>query len=201
VFKAQLKHCRAEAETNETDALVKDLMSKDFCKFWSKVKLRDKNYANYASAIDGACGTENICDHWENLYEQNFSRSMNCNNSEEEICLLRRMDNLCVAGNSNMFNEDLIRKAVFEKMLSKSCGPDELCAEHFRYAPLQVWGVLAKLFDACLAHCTLPQSIMNVNIMPIVKKRDWTANVVIIIALLRSQQLYQKFLNMHCWIF
>ena len=69
------------------------------------------------------------------------------------------------------FTSDTVMSAVQRIGLSKSKGPDGLTAEHFRFAPPTVWGMLANLFNSCLAHSFLPKHLLDVNIMPILKKK------------------------------
>jgi len=64
-----------------------------------------------------------------------------------------------------------IKLATSKIGLRKSTGPDKLKAEHYKYAPTNMFSSLAIFFYSCLAHCHLPLKMLDVNVKPILKKK------------------------------
>ena len=174
-FKSKLRQCRQSEEMQKANALVKDFMTKDFVRFWSRVKLYDKKQSAWSNKVDGYAGSNDICAFWADKYETHFSLPDDSIEQEEERRLFEKLDRTFLNNNARFFTSDTISSAIKKIGLGNSTGPDGLQAEHFRFAPPIVCSLLASVFNSCLAHSVLPDKLMAVNILPIVKKKGLDA--------------------------
>lgn len=58
--------------------------------------------------------------------------------------------------------------------LNEACGPDQLSAEHLRYANQRSHVLLSMCFTGFLKNRILPDSMLSVHLVPVVKeKKNW----------------------------
>lgn len=74
-----------------------------------------------------------------------------------------------------------------EPKTGKARGPDGLGAESFNYSSQEVVSILTNLFNKCMSHGYIPEPMMKVTIVPLLKKPTLDPTVLKIIA----QWLYQ----------
>ena len=66
---------------------------------------------------------------------------------------------------------DEVRTAIEKLALNKSCGPDQISAEHLRYSSHRASVLLALCFSGMLMHGILPDYMLSVLLVPVVKEK------------------------------
>ena len=54
---------------------------------------------------------------------------------------------------------------------NKACGPDNITAEHLKYASTRVSVLLSLCFTSLMAHGMLPDSMLPVTLVPVIKDK------------------------------
>ncbi len=136
-------------------------------KFWSTVKAQDGCNKEYtAQVLEGKVGEDQICEFWANHYENTF----NCNKDEEKKESVLSYISSCKSL-ANPVNFSMTSKIIQELKTGKAAGPDDLMAEHFKLASPLIADMLAVLIESCLCHGYVPDLVMRVKIVPILKKK------------------------------
>jgi len=143
IFKYELKSCKQNKELAETNAIAKDYLSKDFVSFWSKIRQHDKTRKNCPNLLDGKKSKQEICNHWADSYEKHFSVENDSSDKVDETNLFTRLALSKEHGHSLTFMAHDIKLATNKIGLGKSTGPDKLKAEHYKYAPTNMFSSLA----------------------------------------------------------
>ena len=61
---------------------------------------------------------------------------------------------------------------MIEKLdLNKTCGSDGICSEHLKYASNVLVPLLAMCFTSFISHGFLPESMLSVVLVPVVKDK------------------------------
>uniref|UniRef100_A0A8C2IQZ7 Uncharacterized protein n=1 Tax=Cyprinus carpio TaxID=7962 RepID=A0A8C2IQZ7_CYPCA len=61
--------------------------------------------------------------------------------------------------------------AIGKLVLNKSCGLDQITAEHLKFASHRLVVLLALCFTGMLIHGTLPSSMLSVLLVPVIKDK------------------------------
>ena len=157
-------------------------------------KVSCKKATSYVNKIGICVGEREICemrkDHFKLLYNSvpdRGDRSMfqqNCVTVEDVNC--------------NVTVRDIV-DAVCAQSKRKSAGPNGLFMESFIYACPELWIHLSLFFTACIKHCFLPDSFMNVVITPLVKNKGGNlTDINSSIEPLLCPMLTPKFLKGYC---
>jgi len=140
IFKHQLKRCREESDEERLGALAADLGGRDFPAFWQRVEESNGNVSECAEVVVSVNGAEDVCSLWADIFEKQFSL---CNTPvEAERDELLRLFDSANPRSCQKFTDYDVRCAVAKLSVGKSIGSDGF----------------------------LPQSILEVRIIPIVKK-------------------------------
>lgn len=167
-FKLTLTRCRKNENKRINDNLVMSLKEKSFQKFWSRVKQGDKGEAQPLSCtVDGVEGESDICEHWGGVYKKLFSEVKSNDN-------LAHVNNYIQMNKSNTevrFSPSDIFESIKILKCNKAVGSDLLQAEHLKYAGQSLLTPLCDLINAMISHSFIPDSVMRVVIIPILKKK------------------------------
>ncbi len=110
------------------------------------------------SSVEGVTGSENIADLWRKHYSDLF----NCVKSDDF-----NIGN--VSFNNEVIKAEEVTSAIGKLVLNKSCGPDQITAEHLKFASHRLVVLLALCFTGMLIHGTLPSSMLSVLLVPVIK--------------------------------
>ena len=69
-----------------------------------------------------------------------------------------------------------IRDVIKKLYYYKTCGIDNIYAEHFKYASSRVFPMLAMCFTGFLIHGTLPDTMIYVILVPVIKDKTGKIN-------------------------
>ena len=126
-FKFTLRKCRVDQDRINSDRLARNLLSKDNVCFWKEVnKLKGSTCHTLAFTVENVSGHSNICSMWKNHYETLLNSSSSTSVKKEV------MNRTKVCGNFTTVQPIDVYKCVNQLGNGKSCGVDNLQAEHFK---------------------------------------------------------------------
>ena len=167
-FKWALKKCKTNREQMCADAMAKSYGDKNYREFWKKIKKTNSSKAAQSDDIEGAHGEDEIKTLWANHFEDLF----NC---------VRDTKHKSFVDNS-LFEENLKEQFLFydvsqtSDMINrlpngKSEGHDGLSAEHIKLSSPKLSVLLTVLINAMILHGHVPDSLIKVILVPIVKNK------------------------------
>ena len=163
-FKLTLRNCKAEKERAVAGSLASNLLCKDSRIFWKEIEQIAGNKKSCpAQTIDGATGSQEICNMWKNHFTSLLSSYRDFSKKESVEKRIAAIDYV------DRYNPNDIAKAIKELKKNKSPGADTLSSEHFLYASEKLHVLISLLFNSVNIHGYLPTRLMETIIVPIVK--------------------------------
>ena len=167
-FKWGLKRCKKNKDEIVANKIAECMLTKNDKDFWKSVKARGKGKQSLPLSVGGCNGPKDICEMWKRHYENllnSVKNEMYKRSVESEIAKTKYDDlMLCTP-------EELV-KLIKELPLGKSCGPDNLCAEHLVYCDGRLPILLSLLFSSMFIHGFIPNMLMTTTIVPLVKDQN-----------------------------
>ena len=115
--------------------------------------------------IEGVSGEDNIAEMWKVHFETLF-------NSIDDVPSEHFHD----LENFDDVNVNDIEIAMKDLQLNKACGSDLIFAEHLKYASRCLLEYLCLCFSFFLAHGVIPDSMMSVTLVPVIKNKAGKIN-------------------------
>ncbi len=141
--------------------MVEKLFSNNVQGFWKEVKYLNGCTGSLPCTLEGVSGTDNIA----NLWKQHYCELFNCVKSDPYI--VGTIDNSDAVGITT--NE--VYQAITQLDNDKACGPDQITAEHLKFASPRVAALLAICFTGLMTHGLLPDSLLSVTLVPVIKDK------------------------------
>ena len=119
------------------------------------------------TCIDGISGADNIAQVWRDHYSDIF------NSVNQTIDVVYNVDESTDFGDVVVLSEG-VERAVRELVVNKSCGIDGIYAEHklMLYSSHVLFRLLALCMSSFLVHGVLPDEMMAVALVPIIKSKS-----------------------------
>ena len=150
------------------NSLAKKMQEHKVDVFWKQVKQMNNSKTPQPNNMEGVVGNGNIAKLWENQY------------SELLNCVRSNIQNVKFDMNSNSTGLTVtcaeIRDAICKLDAGKSCGADKIYAEHLKYAGNRVVPMLAVCLTWLLVHGVLPESMISVILVPVIKDKTGKIN-------------------------
>uniref|UniRef100_A0A8C6PLS6 Reverse transcriptase domain-containing protein n=1 Tax=Nothobranchius furzeri TaxID=105023 RepID=A0A8C6PLS6_NOTFU len=160
-FKNAVRYIKRNEQTMRANSLANKLKNNDVSEFWKELKRSCISKQLLPASIHGVSGDKNIVEAWRN----HFSRIFNHVNSD-------RFNLGNINYNHGMIvRADEVRLAIEKMSLNKACSPDPLSAEHMKYASCGAQVLLSLCFTGFLKHGILPDHMLSVLLVPIVKEK------------------------------
>ena len=165
-FKYALRFIKRNENTMRSDSLARKLQNNSPNDFWKEVRIMNNCKTSLPSNIDGVSGSEKISQLWTKHYYDLF----NCVKS----------NSFSVGSIDN--NEEVIvtpqevQDAVMKLGDNKASGLDNITAEHLKRASKKLYPLLAICFTGLLVHGILPDSILSVILVPVIKDKAGKLN-------------------------
>ena len=163
-FKGAMRFIRCNEDALRKDSLAQKLLCKNDKAFWKEIKLMNKSKLFLPNGIDGVTGSNNIVNMWKSQYNDLF----NClakYTTTNVLCQNVEYDLDVEVSHSEVIN------AIKELSDNTSCGLDGIHAEHLKHCCDIIIPLLSKFFTGLLVHGTLPESMIAVVLVPIVKTK------------------------------
>lgn len=168
-FKYALRFITRNENLLRKESLAKKLAQTNTKNFWNEIASINNCKVPLPSTIDNANTPKDILQVWENQFKNIF----NCipkKTYNEPFCLDTNYEKVKVTNSE-------IQDAIESLDLNKSCGLDGIFAEHLKYASSKLIPLLSLCFSGLLIHGILPDSLMAVIIVPVIKDKCGNVNV------------------------
>ena len=171
--RAQFKYALRSISRNEDklrkESMAKKLSEKKVTEFWKEVSMANNCKTPLPDDIDGTCGSDEIVKLWKKHFQDIFNCLNAQNVSPASYVLDEPINNITV-------NANMVKDAIKELGLNKSSGSDGITAEHLRHASEKLPHVLAMCITGFLTHGFLPDSMLSVIIVPVIKDKAGNIN-------------------------
>lgn len=161
-FKYALRYIKQHENKLRKDALAKKLADKSNNEFWKDIKNVNNVKTPLPNVIDGAIGGQEICELWR----KHFTSIFNCIKDD-----VRAINVNCSSDNNVTVTIHEVALAISKLDKNKSCGLDGIYAEHLIYCSNRLLLLLAFCITAFFVHGFLPDNMMSVVLVPIIKDK------------------------------
>ena len=160
-YKYALRYIKRNEHAMRANSMAEKLQKNNVDGFWKEVKVLNNSKMPMPSSIDGTTGPDNIAELWRRHYENIF----NCVKSDVfNLGEITSNDGVTV-------RYDEVKYAIEKLVLNKACGRDLITAEHLKHSSHRVSVLLALCFSGLLMHGILPESMLSVLLVPVVKNK------------------------------
>ena len=167
-FKLALRFIKRHENQLRQDAIANAMCEDSDGKFWNEIRKVSPNNIQLPTNIENASGKVEIADMWKG----HFKELLNClkDNNKQDLYSDIAFDPSIIVNPSEI--EDGINKLAG----GKSCAMDGVYAEHLKYCSTNYKALLAKCMTSFLVHGFLPDSLMSVVLVPIIKDKSGKIN-------------------------
>ena len=167
-FKLAMRFIKRHEDQLRQDAIANALCNDSDGKFWKEIKKLSPNNVPLPVSIDDATGKQEVADMWK----EHFKNLLNCVKGKNSSSLISD----CEFNPNSVISPGEIEDAINKLVGGKSCGLDGIYAEHLKYASNNYWTAIAKCVTSFLVHGYLPESLMSVILVPIIKDKSGKIN-------------------------
>ena len=167
-FKLALRFIKRHENQMRQDAIAEALCDESDGNFWREIKKVSRNDIPLPISIDDATGKKEVVDLWKNHFEQ----LLNCLKGKD----INGLSYECKLDPNMIINPGAIDDAINDLEVGKSCGLDGIYSEHLKYSSVTYRSLLAKCMTSFLVHGYLPDSLMFVVLVPIIKDKSGKIN-------------------------
>ena len=169
-FKCALRHIKRNESDLRKESLARKLSQLSKNGFWREISSINNSKIMLPASIENATGAEEITGLWKNHYESLF----NC---------LKKNNTQCYNSVNDKFSDmkvtvNEVIDAIKNLELNKSCGADNIYAEHLKYASERLIPILSMCFTGFFVHGFLPTSLLAVVLVPIIKNKAGNVNSI-----------------------
>ena len=168
-FKYALRYITKNEDQMRKEALARNLSNKKTTEFWKEISVANNCKTPLPDNIEKANGPTEIAELWKNHFQEIF----NCLRTKEEHSI---SDNLEDTTSNISISPCIVKDAIKELGLNKSCGLDGIMAEHLKYASQRLHYLLSMCLTGFFIHGFLPESMMSVLIVPVIKDKAGNIN-------------------------
>ena len=167
-FKYTLRYISRNEDLLRQESLAKKLSESNPKDFWSDVNKINNSKTPLPSSVDNANTPKDIL----NLWYDHFNKTFNCLPKQiykNSFSLDTEYDRVKVCGSE-------IVDAIKSLDINKTCGLDGIYAEHLKYASDKLIPLLSLCFTGLFVHGILPNALMSVVLVPIIKDKCGSIN-------------------------
>ena len=167
-FKYALRFIKKHENDLWREAIAKKYADNNPNALWSEINKINNSKVPLPTSIEDATGSENITILWKDHYNKLF----NCLNNNKVNTHTKYESSSNV---QNVTSQEILN-AIKKLDINKSCGSDEIYAEHLKYSTEKLYPLLSILFSSLLVHSYLPKSLMTVILVPVIKNKAGNIN-------------------------
>lgn len=160
-YKYAIRFISKNEQSMRSDSLASKLLSNNVVGFWKEVRSLSSVKASLPCTVDGITGSENIVECWRRHYSSLF----NCVHYDG-FNVDRIVKNDCIAVTAHE-----VFQAIQMLPANKTCGANGIYAEHLVHASIRLSPLLAICFSSCLTHGVLPDSLLSIILVPVIKDK------------------------------
>lgn len=165
-YKYALRHIKTNENTIRADLLARMLQNNNHVDFWKAIKVINNHKTSLPYDIEGICGSDNIAKLWREHYYNLFK----CVKSDVAAVNIVDFDTNVIVRPGE------VSDAIEMLDNNKACGTDGIAAEHLKHASYRLSPLLALCFTGLLVHGVLPDSILSVLLVPVLKEKAGRLN-------------------------
>ena len=170
-FKLALRYITKNEDALRRESLAKKLSQLSSNDFWKEISSINNSRAMLPTSIEDASGADEICKLWKNHFESIFNCLKNVSKSPMNYVMNCTFNEIKVSINE-------VKDAIQNLVLNKSCGSDNIYAEHIKYASEKLIPLISICFTSCFVHGFLPTSLLTVVLVPIIKNKAGNVNAI-----------------------
>ena len=144
------------------ESLAKKMTSNSNCAFWKEIKKMNNVNTPLPNCIAGVSGGSNISELWR----EQFSELLNCISDTTD-----GIDCHCCYTDEIMVSVNEVNECISRLECNKACGLDGVSAEHLKHCSSRITPLLAMCITGFMVHGFLPESMMSVVLIPIIKDK------------------------------
>ena len=167
-FKLALRYIKRHENQLRQDAIADALCDESEGNFWKEIKKLSPNNMPLPINIDEATGKTEVVELWLNHFEQ----LLNCVKGKD----INELNYECKFDPNLIISPGQIEDAINSLDSGKSCGLDGIYSEHLKYSSIGYRSLIAKCMTSFLVHGQLPESLMSVVLVPIIKDKSGKIN-------------------------
>ena len=137
----------------------------DSKKFWKEVKKKKNFRVDIPNNIDEATGGNDICELWHEHYKSLFN---------DPSHTPPQAPSRNVLADAPVITVQEVSKAIQKINSGSSPGHDGITPTHIIASHPVLHALIAFFFNSCLKHCYLPEDLIKVILVPIVKDKNET---------------------------
>ena len=150
--------------------MAKKLANKDKTEFWRDIAKNNNSKTPLPDHIDEAKGTKEIL----SLWKKHFHDIFNCIKNEGKTTTA---NNIVEDVNKIIVDHQIVKEAIKDLSLNKSCGLDGITAEHLKYGSEKLIYLLSMAITRFFVQGFLPESMLSVLIVPVIKDKAGNINL------------------------
>ena len=162
-FKYALRAVKTHESSLRKQSLANKLSLSQPNQFWNEIRAMGGKHLSLPSCIEGVTGKRNVCNVWKN----HFERILNCIQDEG----IRDFHADSVYSDDIVVNQNDVAQAIQALSVNKAAGLDGIFAEHLLYCSNRMHSLLAMCLTGFFVHGHLPDSMLAVVLVPIIKDR------------------------------
>ena len=167
-FKLAMRFVKRFENQLRQDAIADAMCEESEGNFWKEVKKQSPNNIPLPTSIGNATGKREVVSMWK----EHFENLLNCLKKSDKSSPTLTLN----ADPDIIISTDEIEYAIGKLDTGKSCGLDGVYAEHLKYSSINFKALLAKCLTGFLSHGFLPDSLMSVVLVPIIKDKSGKIN-------------------------
>ena len=167
-FKLAVRYIKRHENKMRQEAIANALCEEGDGNFWKEIKKLTPNNVPLPTSIDDANGKIEVMELWKSHFEQ----LLNCVSGRDT----KKLSYECRFNSSMVISPGEIEDAINNLAEGKSCGIDGIYAEHLKYCSLNYRSLLARCMTSFLVHGYLPDTLMSVILVPIIKDKSGKIN-------------------------
>ena len=164
-FKYTLRFIKRHEESLRKESLANKLCDFSHEQFWKEIKVLNNSRTPLPTTVDGVSSPEGIANMWKSHFQDLFNCiQSNVMNSRDLDCSGNTISEVVVSSTE-------IEQVILSLPKKKSCGLDGIQAEHLQYSSNVLNAMLSQCISSLLIHGFLPDNLMNVILVPILKDK------------------------------
>ena len=160
-YKYAVRFISRNEQAMGADSMARKMMSNNMTDFWKEVRSLNSCKSSLPSTVEGVSGEDNIAELWR----KHFSSLFNCLQYEPYV-----VDSVTHDESITILTHE-VHEAIQKLPNSKACGMDCISAEHLKHATQMLSILLALNFTGLMIHGILPDSMLSVLLVPVIKDR------------------------------
>ena len=159
-FKYAVRYVKKHEQAMKADSMAEKLMGNDTTGFWKEVRALSRGNTSLPNTIEGVSGANSIVELWK----QHYSKLFNCIKNDPFVVGDVSSDEAVISAKE-------VHLAISQLADNKASGSDSISAEHLKHAGPRLAVLLALSFTAFMSHGILPNSMLSVTLVPVIKDK------------------------------